>query len=477
MRRFSVFFLSLLIAVAALAQGRMESPVIMTVGDYQVNSLEFEYFLERNYSEDKAPDYKILQKYAGLYRDFKMKVLAAVSEGMDKSESFQAEFLGLKEDLVLSALVDSAYLEKTARETFQTSAEEVGPEGIVMLSVIAIMPEAMTEKEIVASGKLIDSLYVCLQKGESFRDLAIHYSNNRFAMNGGEIGWVSRSQLPADVADVAMALQPGDFSKPFVSDEGFLILKVWANQKFDDYMEHRSSIYQWMEGQDVIMATSRRMKAEKIIRENGLDMNVDQFLMNADSLLALTDPDYLNSMREYHDGLLFFDICNRELWDKANNDEAGLNAYFEKNRKKYRFDNPVFKGMLFFCKDEKVFRQIEDAVSGLPLSEWVDVITPFNQEFSQVRVMKGPFAKGANSYVDCIVFSEGDFEPMENYPYTNVIGHVIAKAEEPSDVAVQLMEDYQVDLEKAWMKKLGKQFRTKINNKELKKLSEKYQNQ
>jgi len=477
MRRLSLLILSALFPVLVLAQVQNENPVVMTVGDYQVHASEFEYFLERNYAEETAPDYKMLKKYADLYLDFKMKVQSAVSRGMDRTDTFIEEYNGLKEDVALSFLVDSTYLEETAYETFLESAREVGPEGIIMLSVIAVIPETMTEKDVVASAHLIDSIYSLLERGGNFRELAMKYSNNEFSRNGGEVGWVSRSQLPEDVADEAMKLKVGEYSKPFISDEGFLILKVWANQKFDNYQEHRSSIYEWMENQGEIMATARRKKAEKLIAAAGLDLTVDQFLMNSDSLLEVSSDEYQNAIREYHDGLLFFDISSEELWDKANNDEEGLNAFFEKNRKKYSFDEPLFKGMLFFCKDETVFRQIEKALSDHPMSEWVDIITGFNSEGPQVRVMKGPFQKGANQYIDCLVFKEGSFEPMDKYPYTDVIGHTITKPEEPSDVAVQVMDDYQLELEKAWMKKLRKEFKCKVNNKELKKLSLKYQNQ
>lgn len=477
MRRLPLLIFALLFSVAALAKGAENNPVVMTIGDYQVRASEFEYFLQRNYSEDKAPDYKIMKKYADLYKNFKMKVLSAVSKGMDRADSFIEEFSDLRQSVVLTTLIDSVYLEETALETFKASAQEVGPEGIVMLSVIAVIPEEMTEKEIIAAGNLIDSIYVMLQSGKDFRELATKYSNNEFSRNGGEVGWVSRSQLPADVADVAMKLKDGEFSRPFVSEEGFLILKVWARQTFDDYSEHRSSIYQWMEHQNEIMATARRRKAEKLIASSGLDVTVDQFMANADSLLELTSEEFANTVREYHDGLLFFDVSSQELWDKANNDEEGLREFFAKNRKKYKFDVPVFKGMLFFCKDESVFHQIEKAVADLPMSEWVDTITTFNSVTSQVRVMKGPMPKGTNQYVDCLVFSEGSFEPVEKYPYTNVIGHTMTQAEEPSDVAVQLMDDYQEKLEKEWLARLGRQYKCRINNKVLRELSLKYQNQ
>ena len=40
-------------------------------------------------------------------------------------------------------------------------------------------------------------------------------------------------------------------------------------------------------------------------------------------------------MQEYHDGILLFELTNKEVWNKAVEDTTGLNKFFESNREKY----------------------------------------------------------------------------------------------------------------------------------------------
>ena len=49
--------------------------------------------------------------------------------------------------------------------------------------------------------------------------------------------------------------------------------------------------------------------------------------------MASKDSDLKNLIKEYHDGLLLYEISNRMVWDKAAKDDAGLAAYFKKTRK------------------------------------------------------------------------------------------------------------------------------------------------
>ena len=60
-------------------------------------------------------------------------------------------------------------------------------------------------------------------------------------------------------------------------------------------------------------------------------------------------PDFRNLMNEYRDGMLLFEISNREVWEKASKDTEGLQKFFKKNRKKYKWDKPHYKGFLIQC--------------------------------------------------------------------------------------------------------------------------------
>ena len=83
--------------------------------------------------------------------------------------------------------------------------------------------------------------------------------------------------------------------------------------------------------------------------------------------------------------------------------------------------------------------------------------------------MRGPLEKGQSKMADAVIFGEDiAYEQVKGYPYVDFIGHVITVAEEPDDVAVRLVNDYQDKLEADWMRKLKKKYRTKYYKKALK---------
>src|SRR4029077_9073371 len=49
-------------------------------------------------------------------------------------------------------------------------------------------------------------------------------------------------------------------------------------------------------------------------------------------------PEYRNLMQEYRDGILLFDLTDRKVWSKAVKDSAGLQAFYEKNKNNYLWD-------------------------------------------------------------------------------------------------------------------------------------------
>jgi len=65
-----------------------------------------------------------------------------------------------------------------------------------------------------------------LKKGGSFEDLSTNYSLAPNAKKGGDIGYVSRGELPKMFEDVIFALQPGGVSDVIRTDSSFHIFKV-----------------------------------------------------------------------------------------------------------------------------------------------------------------------------------------------------------------------------------------------------------
>lgn len=466
MKKSGSFLLFSLLALSLNAQ--TADPVVMKVGPNEVTRSEFQYFYRNNYSEDASGKGGSLMDYANIYADFKLKVLAAHDAGIDTTASFLEEFKEYRGVQAESYMLDSAYLENFARMTFQRSRDEVGPDGIKMFGIITVKPADETQESQKKAIHLIDSIWYRLGEGDDFRYLASKYSKDALASSGGTAGWFSRDQLPDVVANPVFSTEVGKYSRPFEYDGNYSLVMVLDEQKFDNFGDHREAIYGWMEQQDDIFPEAKLKKAEKLSEQYGWNLTPEEALLREDSLLEQLYPDFGNISREYHDGLLLFEISNREVWDKASQDSVGQLQYFNANRKKYKFENPMFKGMIFFCTGKDVFDEVSGLVKDLPYDDWTDAILDYNADGIKVRVMRGPIEKGRNNIADAVVFGENvEYDEMKGYPFVSYIGRILTKPEEPEDVAVQLVNDYQDMLESQWLKKLKKKYRIKIDKKVL----------
>ena len=473
MKRFLLCLVSALLCIPFYAQD--DNPVVMTVNGKDIRLSELVYFYNRNNNSEPVTK-KSVSEYANLYLNYKLKVEAAIDEGIDKTESFINEYGGYRAMQAEEYELDSLYLEELAREAYEQSVLAVGDEGFLLLSVISAFPDDDSYNAYRTSMALMDSLYGCLQNGEEFMSLARKHSNDTYASGGGIMGWVSKDRLPHEMADAAFRMEVGEYSKPFTTDGVPVMLMVMDHRDLGSYESNREDIYDWLH-ENGFTEESKVRKAESYSEQFGWNLKGQEAVARMDSLLEELVPEFGLISKEYYDGLLMFEISNREVWDKAYNDLEGQKKWFKSNKRRYRFDVPTFKGMVFFCKDENVFQEAKKAVSGLDITHWVDTLVSFNRNGKvSLRVMRGNqetsiFSKGQNEYVDKLVFGVGDFSPMKNFPYANVIGKTIKAPECIEDVADKVIEDYQNHLEKEWVKKLRKKYDYTIYRKVLKNVS------
>lgn len=245
MKRLSLLFFVVSLFASSLSLYAQEDPEIMKINGKSISKSEFEYFYSKNFTGVESTN-ETLQEYAELFINYKMKVEAAEEAGIDKSNSFLDEFKQYRDILAESYLIDSIYLEEVARETFRMSAEDVGPDGIIFLNAISVVPKGDSEEDIQAAKLRIDSIYELLTDKEIFGNVAKDFSDDPSASDGGTYGWVSKGQLDPSIADYAFSMKEGEMSKPFLCDAGFLILYVTAKKDFGNYDDHRDNIYEWI---------------------------------------------------------------------------------------------------------------------------------------------------------------------------------------------------------------------------------------
>ncbi|MCQ2344198.1 MAG: peptidylprolyl isomerase [Paludibacteraceae bacterium] len=186
---------------------------------------------------------------------------------------------------------------------------------------------------------------------------------------------------------------------------------------------------------------------------------------NENQQLEQKYPDFANLVREYHDGILLFNISNKEVWEKAIKDTAGLERYFTANKKKYTFDQPRYKGVLIRCKDVAMADAIKKAVKGMKTEEIVAYIDTMAKDTSiYVNAQVGLWKKGDNAAVDNLVFDKNVQLPVDaKMPFAFVIGKKLRKRPETFyDVRGAVTSDYQDYLEKIWVEELKRKHKVEI---------------
>lgn len=210
---------------------------------------------------------------------------------------------------------------------------------------------------------------------------------------------------------------------------------------------------------------SQKATAKEVIDEK-LNQFVSHKLMSYENnQLEKKYPDFANLVREYHDGILLFNISNQKVWDKATKDKAGLTAYFNANKSNYTWKEPHFKGAIIYCKNEKVRKQAESLLEKAPRDSMDSYVTShLNKDAAYVvKVEQGLFTKGENPAVDKLVFREGNFEPKPDFPVVFYVGKIIQQPEDYKDVQGLVTADYQNYLDAEWVKKLRKKYHIVVN--------------
>ena len=186
---------------------------------------------------------------------------------------------------------------------------------------------------------------------------------------------------------------------------------------------------------------------------------------------AEVDPDLKFLVKEYHDGLLLYEISKRTVWDVAAADTVGLEKYFKKHKKQYRWDGPRFKGFLYYTKREDLLEPVARLLGEITDASWEAAVdSAFNTDsVRNVKVFVPEYYKeGDNKYVDELVFKGDKVRRPVEYPYVNVVGEKMKRPKSYKDVRTSVLSDYQDQLEKEWVESLRRKYPVEINEDVLK---------
>lgn len=455
------------LSTSAFAQ-KADDPVIMKIAGKPVLRSEFEYSYKKNNSEGVI-DKKTVKEYVELFVNYKLKVQAALDEHMDTLTSYNNEFRMYRDQQIRPLLISDADVEAEAKSIYNNEVERIGPDGLIHAShiFVRVSPDA-DQKTQDAKKARIDSIYNALTNGADFTEMATFKSEDPTAASrGGDIGWISHGQTFEEFDKAAYALKVGEMSKPVQSPLGWHIIKVFEQKMLDPYDSLRSSIMTFIERRNIREQIADR-KIQEYVKASDGKKSAEQIMDEYAAAMQAKDSDLDNLVREYHDGLLLYEISNREVWEKGAKDEEGLMKFFKKNKKKYTWDSPRFKGMAYHVKDQADVKAVAKSVKGLKFADWNEKLrSTFNADSVtgiRIRVEKGIFKKGDNALVDSLVFGDKDakVKKLKDYPINAVYGKKLKAPQEMADVRNQVTADYQAMLEQTWVAELRKKYTVEV---------------
>jgi peptidyl-prolyl cis-trans isomerase SurA len=179
--------------------------------------------------------------------------------------------------------------------------------------------------------------------------------------------------------------------------------------------------------------------------------------------------EFRSQMNELKDGNLFFDIMMKEVWNKAQSDSASQLNYYQKNLKKYIWENSA-AAILFYCGDELTANGIKDAISKNP-KDWKSIQENYGDrstvdsgrfELSKIPGLKSNVAKPG--MITAVEKNKDDNSASFAY-----ILNLYAQPAQKSfaDAKGDVITNYQDELDTQWVNTLKKKYPVVIDQKVL----------
>ena len=176
-------------------------------------------------------------------------------------------------------------------------------------------------------------------------------------------------------------------------------------------------------------------------------------------------PEYRYLLKEYHDGMLLFEITDQKIWSKAANDSIALREYYKKNKNNYMWDER-WDGSIYYCSNEQTKTTVSKIINKKSFGKKLNndnLLEQLNSKEEVLRIETGIFEKGENIFVDNLIWNEKNTQ--ENSAVVLLKGEILKPDNKKFDECRgMVISDYQDYLDKEWIESLRKKYNIIINS-------------
>lgn len=172
-------------------------------------------------------------------------------------------------------------------------------------------------------------------------------------------------------------------------------------------------------------------------------------------------PDFRWLLKEYYEGILLFDIMEKEVWNKASEDSIGQRKFFDSNPGKYKAEERA-QGEIYASTTKAHIEELKKALEQNDSTLVASLVDSLN-----IKVEDGKFEKNERVVLSKIDWAPGLYQTENNNTaYLVEVEKIIPPGPKTFEEArPEVISDYQTYLENTWIEQLKKKYPVKINKK------------
>jgi len=193
--------------------------------------------------------------------------------------------------------------------------------------------------------------------------------------------------------------------------------------------------------------------------------------------LEVENTEYATIINDYRNGLLVYDVMNKNIWQIAKTDSTGLKDYYEKTKNNYKWKKRLDVD-IYSSSDETTTKQVQTLL--MRGEESATIKKQINSDGKiNVITVSDVFEIDQSELPEDLIPEKGVSDIKLNdgfYVVVNIKEVIEPTLKEFDEVRGTVISDFQTEIEKKWMQSLRYKYEVKINNKSLKKLKKKLDN-
>lgn len=270
-------------------------------------------------------------------------------------------------------------------------------------------------------------------------------------------------------------LTPAFYNRSWVLPDGFekdkLLFKIQDHDvtynDFGNYLMGLQKVY-----------SHREIPFKTIVEKEFKSFEESTILKYHEDHLEYENEDFAQILKEYRDGLLLFDLMEKEVWNAAVTDTIGQQKFYDTHKDDYVWQNRI-DAIIASAAKETDIHKVETAFKAGKTSDKIN--TKLNTEKEQhVIFTKGVFEADYQALPKDLELKKG---LSKVYHYNDAfhviwINEVIPSTNKTFEEAKgRVISDYQNDIEATWLQSLNDRYKVEVNADVLAKVKAQIQHQ